>query len=256
MRYTKDKFQGDAMSGHSKWAKIKRGKASEDAKRGAIFTKLGNSIAIAAKTGGDPSMNPVLQLAVDKAKAANMPNANIEKSIKRGTGELGGDAIEEYTFEGYGPGGIGIILEAASDNRNRVTTAVKTALSKNGGNLAEPGSVTFQFTRKGVIRVKAGEDAETTLLTVLDAGAEDAVEDDDEVIVYTEMKQLGSVRDAIKAEGLEVLDAGLQYVPNNTVQITDAGVAQKIMKLMDVLDELDDTTETYSNFDIDESLDI
>ncbi len=244
------------MSGHSKWAKIRRGKASEDAKRGAIFTKLGNSIAIAAKTGGDPSMNPTLQLAVDKAKAANMPNANIEKSIKRGTGELGGDIIEEYTFEGYGPGGVGIIIEAASDNRNRTTTAVKTAFAKNGGNMAEPGAVAFQFTRKGVIRVKAGGDAETTLLTVLDAGADDAIEEDDEVVVYVDMKQLGKVRDSIKAEGLEVLDAGLQYVPNSTVAITEAGIAQKVLKLMDILDELDDVTEVYSNFDIDESLEI
>ena len=244
------------MSGHSKWAKIRRGKASEDAKRGAAFTKLGNSIAIAAKTGGDPSMNPVLQLAVDKAKAANMPNANIEKSIKRGTGELGGDIIEEYTFEGYGPAGVGIIIEAASDNRNRTTTAVKTAFAKNGGNMAEPGAVAFQFTRKGVIRVKSGDDAEMTLLTVLDAGADDAVEEDDEVVVYTDMKQLGKVRDAIKAEGIEVLDAGLQYVPNNTVDITEANVAQKILKLMDVIDELDDVTETYSNFDIDESVEL
>jgi YebC/PmpR family DNA-binding regulatory protein len=244
------------MSGHSKWAKIKRGKAGEDAKRGAIFTKLGNSIAIAAKTGGDPSMNPTLQLAVDKAKAANMPNANIEKSIKRGTGELGGEAIDEYTFEGYGPGGVGIIIEAASDNRNRTTTAVKTAFAKNGGNMAEPGAVAFQFTRKGVIRVKSGDDVETTLLTVLDAGAEDAVEEDAEIIVYTDMKDLGKVRDAIKEQGIEVEDAGLQYVPNTTVAITDSGVAQKIFKLMDVLDDLDDITETYSNFDIDESIEV
>lgn len=244
------------MAGHSKWAKIKRGKASDDAKRGALFTKLGNSIAVAAKGGGDPSMNPTLQLAVEKAKAANMPNATIERSIKRGTGELGGDAIEEYTFEGYGPNGVGIIIEAASDNRNRVTTAVKTAFAKNGGNMAEPGAVAFQFTRKGVIRVKAGEDAETTLLTVLDAGADDAVEDDDEVIVYTDMKQLGSVRDALKATGLEITGADLQYVPNTTISINEESAAQKIFKLMDALDELDDVTETYSNFDINESVSI
>ena len=169
------------MAGHSKWAKIKRQKAGNDAKRGAEFTKLGNAIAVAAKGGGDPDMNFALRLAIDKAKAANMPNANIEKSIKRGTGELGGDVIEEYTFEGYGPGGIGIIVEAASDNRNRTTTEVRTAFSKNGGNRAESGAVAFQFTRKGVIRVKAsGEEA---LLQVIDAGAEDAAEEDGELVV-------------------------------------------------------------------------
>ena len=197
-------------------------------------------------------MNPSLALAIEKAKAANMPNANIEKSIKRGTGELGGAIIEEYMFEGYGPGGVGIIVEAASDNRNRTTTAVRTAFSKNGGNMAESGAVSFQFTRKGVITVKAtGEEA---LLTVLDAGADDANEEDGEIIVYTDAKQLGSVRDAIKQAGLEVSDAELQYVPNETIQITDQTVAKKIMKLMDVIEEEDDITNTFSNFDIDDSL--
>lgn len=243
------------MAGHSKWAKIKRQKAGNDAKRGAEFTRLGNAIAIAAKNGGDISMNPSLALAVEKAKAANMPNANIDKAIKRGTGELGGDAIEEYMFEGYGPGGVGIIVEAASDNRNRVTTDVKTAFSKNGGNLAESGAVAFQFTRKGVITVSAtGEDA---LLTILDAGAEDAVDDEDgEITVYTDMKQLGEVRDAIKGAGLEVVDAELQYVPNTTIKIDDDVQAKKIMKLMDAIESLDDVVNTFSNFDIDESVEL
>lgn len=240
------------MAGHSKWAKIKRQKAGNDAKRGAEFTRLGNAIAIAAKGGGDPTMNPTLALAVDKAKAANMPNANIEKAIKRGTGELGGDIIEEYMFEGYGPGGVGIIVEAASDNRNRTTTEIRTAFNKNGGNMAESGSVAFQFTRKGVITVKAqGEDA---LLTILDAGADDAVEDDGEITVYTDMKQLGAVRDAIKATGLQVTDAELQYVPNITIKVEDATQARKIMKIMDAIEELDDVVNTFSNFDIDDSI--
>lgn len=240
------------MAGHSKWAKIKRQKAGNDAKRGAEFTRLGNAIAVAAKAGGDPSMNPSLALAVDKAKAANMPNSNIEKSIKRGTGELGGEIIEEYMFEGYGPGGVGIIVEAASDNRNRTTTEIRTAFNKNGGNMAETGSVAFQFTRKGVITVKAsGEDA---LLQVLDAGADDAVEDEGEIIVYTDMKQLGAVRDAIKAAGLEVSDAELQYVPNDTINVDDEAQAKKIMKIMDAIEELDDVVNTFSNFDIDESI--
>ena len=240
------------MAGHSKWAKIKRDKGANDAKRGAIFTRLGNAIAVAAKNGGDQDMNPALALAIDKAKAANMPNANIDKSIKRGTGELGGDVIEEYMFEGYGPGGVGIIVEAASDNRNRTTTEVRTAFSKNGGNMAESGAVAFQFTRKGVITVKAtGEDA---LLTILDAGADDAVEEDGEIIVYTDMKKLGEVRDAIKAASLEVSDAELQYVPNETMKIDDATTAKKIMKIMDAFDELDDIANTFSNFDIEDGL--
>ena len=240
------------MAGHSKWAKIKRQKAGNDAKRGAEFTRLGNAIAIAAKGGGDPSMNPSLALAIDKAKASNMPNSNIEKAIKRGTGELGGGIIEEYMFEGYGPGGVGIIVEAASDNRNRTTTEVKTAFNKNGGNMAESGSVAFQFTRKGVITVKAtGEEA---LLTVLDAGADDAIEDDGEIVVYTDMKQLGAVRDAIKAAELDVVDAELQYVPNESINIEDAVQAKKIMKIMDAIEELDDVVNTFSNFDIDDSV--
>ena len=242
------------MAGHSKWAKIKRDKGANDAKRGAIFTRLGNAIAIAAKNGGDPTMNPSLALAIDKAKAANMPNSNIDKAIKRGTGELGGDIIEEYMFEGYGPGGVGIIVEAASDNRNRTTTEVKTAFNKNGGNMAESGSVAFQFQRKGVITVKAsGEDA---LLTILDAGAEDATEDEGEIVVYTEMKQLGAVRDAIKEAGLEVGDAELQYVPNDTITVDDEAQAKKIMKIMDAIEELDDVVNTFSNFDIAEGVNI
>ncbi len=240
------------MSGHSKWAKIKRGKASEDAKRGAIFTKLGNAIALAAKNGGDPSMNPTLQLAIDKAKAANLPNSNIEKAIKRGTGELGGAVIDEYMFEGYGPGGTGIIVEAAADNKNRISTEVKTAFSKNGGNLAESGSVAFQFTRKGVIRVKPGVDAEETLLIVLDAGADDAVEEEGEIIVYTGMKDLASVRDVIKEASVEVIDAELSYIANETMIIEDADKAAKVIKLLEAIEDIEDVTNTYSNFDIKE----
>ena len=242
------------MSGHSKWAKIKRQKGDNDAKRSAVFTRLGNAIAVAAKGGGDPSMNPSLALAVEKAKNANMPNSNIDKAIKRGTGELGGDIIEEYMFEGYGPGGVGIIVEAASDNRNRTTTEVKTAFNKNGGNMAESGSVAFQFTRKGIFIISAsGEDA---LLTLLDCGADDAIEDEGEIIVYTDMKQLGHVRDAIKSAGLEVTDAELQYVPNEVIKVDDVAQAKKIMKIMDAIEELDDVVNTFSNFDIDESVDL
>ena len=242
------------MSGHSKWATIKRAKGANDAKRGQLFTKLAATIAVAAKGGGDPTMNSALALAIEKAKAANMPGANIDKAIKRGTGELGGAQIMEFTYEGYGPGGAAVIVEAASDNKNRISTDVKTAFSKHGGNMAETGAVAYQFTRKGVIRVKAGADPETTLLTVLDAGAEDAVEEGDEIIVYTDMKDLATIRSALKDAGLEVIAAELAYIPNTTIAITDATTAQKLVRLMDALDDIDDVTETYSNFDIDESL--
>ncbi|MDX1765592.1 MAG: YebC/PmpR family DNA-binding transcriptional regulator [Candidatus Saccharimonadales bacterium] len=242
------------MAGHSKWSKIKRQKGANDAKRGKLFTKLGNAIAVAAKTGGDPTMNPTLALAIDKAKAANMPNANIEKSIKRGTGELGGDIIQELNFEGYGPGGIGVIVEAASDNRNRTTTEVRTAFSKNGGNLAETGAVAFQFTRKGSIRAKFTGDSDEAQLLAIDAGADDVVDEDGELVIYTDMKDLARVRDKLKSEGLEIIEAELVYAPNNVVEITEADTAKKVVKLMDAIEESEDVTNTYANFDINEEL--
>lgn len=235
------------MSGHSKWSKIKRDKGANDAKRGAVFTKIGNMIAIAAKSGTDPDMNPSLALAIEKARQANMPNANIQRSIDRAA-DKNAAVLEEITYEGYGPGGIGIIIETATDNRNRTLPEVKTALTKNGGTLAESGSVLFQFTRRGVITVKAtGEDA---LLSVLDAGAEDANEEDGEIVVYTDAKDLHKVSKAIKDAGLEVADAELRYVPNNDVTIDDAEVAAKIMKVMDAIDDVDDVTNVHTNADI------
>lgn len=235
------------MAGHSKWAKIKRGKAVEDAKRGAVFTKIGNQIAVAARGGTDPDMNPALAMVIEKAKAANMPAANIQRSIDR-VKDKNAAALEEVVYEAYGPGGIGIIVEAATDNKNRTFPEIRTAITKNGGTMAEPGSVAFQFTRKGVITVAAsGEDA---LLTILDAGAEDASEEDGEIVVYTDQKDLAKVRQALKEAALEVKEADLQYVPNSTIEITDAEVARKVMKVMDAVDELDDVTNVHSNFDI------
>lgn len=235
------------MAGHSKWAKIKRGKAVEDAKRGAVFTKIGNQIAVAARGGTDPAMNPALAMVVEKAKAANMPMANIQRSIDR-VKDKDAAQLEEVVYEAYGPGGIGIIVEAATDNKNRTYPEIRTALTKNGGTMAEPGSVAFQFTRKGVITVKtSGEDA---LLTILDAGAEDATEDEGEIIVYTASGDLAKVRNAIKEAGLEVKEAELQYVPNNVIEITDSEVTRKVMNIMDAVDDLDDVTAVHSNFDI------
>lgn len=235
------------MSGHSKWSTIKREKGAKDAKRGAVFTKLGNLIAIAARGGADPSMNSTLALAIEKAKQANMPNNNIQRAIDR-VSDKNAAVMEELTYEGYGHGGVGIIVETATDNRNRTLPEVKSAITKNGGRMADAGSVMFQFTRKGVIQVAAsGEDA---LLTILDAGAEDAVEEEGEITVYTEQKDLAKVRTAIIAAGLTVKDAELQYIPNTTIEISDTEIAQKLLKLLDALDDLDDVVNVHTNAEI------
>ena len=237
------------MSGHSKWSKIKRDKGANDAKRGAIFTKLGNQIAIAARGGVDPDLNSTLAMAIEKAKAANMPVSNIQRAIDRVADKNSAD-LQEITYEGYGPGGVGIIIETATDNRNRTLPEVKTALVKNGGSIADAGSVSFQFDRKGVIRVGAsGEDA---LLTILDAGAEDAVEEDGEIIVYTELKDLAKVREGLKKEGLNVIEAELQYVPKNTVLIESDDISAKLDRVMDALDDLDDVVNVHTNAELPE----
>jgi YebC/PmpR family DNA-binding regulatory protein len=232
------------MAGHNKWSKIKRDKGVNDAKRGAVFTKIGNQIAIAARSGTDPTMNPALALAIEKARQANMPKDNIQRSIDR-VADKNAAALEEITYEGMGPGGVGIIIETATDNRNRTFPEVKNALAKNGGRIADAGSVMFQFARKGVIVVAAsGEDA---LLTILDAGAEDASEEDGEIIVYTDQKDLAKVRQAIIDSGLEVKDAELQYVPNMSVEISDDETSEKVMKVLDALDNLDDVVNVSTN---------
>ena len=235
------------MAGHNKWSKIKRDKGVNDAKRGAIFTRIGNQIAIAARAGTDPAMNPALALAMEKARQANMPNANVQRAIDR-VSDKSAAQLEEITYEGMGPGGVGIIIETATDNKNRTFPEVRNALSKNGGRIADAGSVMFQFTRKGVVTVAAtGEDA---LLTVLDAGAEDAVEEDGEILVYTDQKDLAKVRTAIVEAGLEVKDAELQYVPNATIEVADEETATKLMKVLDALDELDDVVNVHTSADI------
>jgi YebC/PmpR family DNA-binding regulatory protein len=235
------------MSGHSKWSKIKRDKGANDAKRGAIFTKIGNQIAIAARGGIDPSMNSSLAMAIEKAKAANMPVANIQRAIDR-VADKSAAALEETTYEAYGSGGVGIVVEAATDNKNRTYPEVRNAITKNGGTMADAGSVLFQFTRKGVIRVSStGEDA---LLAVLDAGAEDASEEDGELVVYTDAKELANVREAIKTAGFTITEAELQYVPNNMVPVEDVEVARKIFKVLDALDDLDDVVAVHTNADI------
>lgn len=244
------------MAGHSKWSTIKRQKGVNDAKRGAVFTKLGNQIAIAARSGTDPDMNPSLAMAIEKAKGANMPLANIQRAIDR-VKDKNAAQLDEVMYEGYGPGGVAILVEAATDNKNRTYPEVRHAFSKNGGNIAEPGSVAFQFARKGQIIVNLdGFDIDEALLSALDAGADDAQEVDGKLYVYSDPKELHAVREGLIAGGLIVETAELIYEAQNTIMIDDAEQARKVMRLMDVLDELDDVVATHGNFDIAESIEL
>lgn len=238
------------MSGHSKWATIKRQKGVNDAKRGALFTKLGNQIAVAARGGTDLAANSALAMVVEKAKAANMPMSNIERAIQR-VADKNAAVLEEVMYEGYGPAGVAILVECATDNKNRTYPEVRNAFAKNGGNIAEAGAVAFQFARRGLIRANFLGSADDALLEAIDAGAADAeVIDADELLIYTESKELAAVRDDLKARGLGVIEAELTYVPNNVIEITSAETAQKIVKLMDALEDLPDVTNVHANFDI------
>lgn len=239
------------MSGHSKWETIKRQKGANDAKRGAIFTKLGNAIAIAARMGTDPETNFALRLAIDRAKAANMPMSNVERAVQR-VSDKNAAQLQEVLYEGYGPGGVAVLVECATDNVNRTYPEVKLAFSKHGGSIAEKGAVAFQFNRKGMIRIKGNGD--DLMLRALDAGAEDMTEEGEESIIYTDPKELAKVRNELKNTGIDILEAQLTYVPNNTVEVTDAATAGKIMKVMDALDDLDDVSATHTNFDIPDEL--
>ena len=203
------------MSGHSKWSTIKRQKGVNDAKRGAIFTKLGNQIAIAARGGTDPAMNSALAMAIDKAKAANMPSSNIERSIQR-SADKSADTLEEVMYEGYGPGGVAVLVEVATDNKKRTLPDVRSAFTKNGGRMAEQGSVAFQFSRKGVIRVKGT--SEELQLQAIEAGAEDVFEEQEtgETVVYTAPNELAKVRDQLKSGGAGLVEAELTPLPNPT----------------------------------------
>ena len=240
------------MSGHSKWSTIKRQKGVKDAARSAEFTKLGNAIAIAAHNGTDPETNFNLRLAIDRAKASNMPNANIQRSVDRGSGKLGGEQIQEVLYEGYGPGGVAILVETATDNINRTFPDIRLAFSKHGGHLAEKGAVAFQFDHVGMIRVSSTGDE--ILLKALDAGASDVIEEDGESVIYTSLNDLAKVRDALRVGNLDITEAELTYVANNSVEITDLSVAGKIMRLMEALEDIDDVTNTHVNFDIADDL--
>lgn len=232
------------MSGHSKWATTKRQKAVTDAKRGALFTKIGNLIAIAARGGTDPNMNPALAMALEKARHANMPKVNIERAIMRAADKDSSALIEEV-YEAYGPGGVGIIIEVATDNKNRTMPEVRNALNKNGGRLADPGSVMFQFTRKGIIFIT--DKGEEALLSALDAGAEDASEEDDGIEIITSPSNLAKVLENLLSSGLNVQSAELKYVPSTTVPVNDDETNEKVNKLLDILDDLDDVVAISTN---------
>lgn len=231
------------MSGHSKWATTKRQKAVVDAKRGALFTKIANQIAIAARSGTDPNMNPSLAMMLEKARQANMPKANIERAIARVSDKSAAALIEE-TYEGYGPGGAGIIIEVATDNKNRTMPEVRNTLSKNGGRMADPGSVMFQFARKGWIVV--AEKGEEAMMAALEAGAEDVEEAEDGLEIVTAPSDLMKVRQTLIDAGLTVNEAELKYLPTNTIELSDED-GEKLAKLLDAIDDLDDVTAVHTN---------
>jgi len=244
------------MSGHSKWSTIKRKKGAADAKRGKIFTKLIREITVAARAGGgDPDGNPRLRTAILAAKAENMPKDNIDRAIKKGTGDLEGASYEEAIYEGYGPGGVAIMLETLTDNRNRTVSDVRHAFTKNGGNLGETNCVAFMFDNKGVITLaKSGVDEDQLLEAALEAGAEDVNTEGDDFEVTCAAEDFEAVRQALEQAGFEFLVAELSMIPQTTVQIKDEKEAARVLRLMESLEDLDDVQHVYANFDIPEEI--
>jgi YebC/PmpR family DNA-binding regulatory protein len=242
------------MSGHSKWATIKRKKAALDAKKGKIFTKLIKEITIAARQGGgDPANNPRLRLAIDNAKAENMPAENIERAIKKATGELEGVTYHELTYEGYGPAGVAMLVEVATDNKNRTVAEVRHIFSKHGGSLGETGSVAWMFERKGIITLPKQDKSEDDILAiVLDAGADDLQTEDEFYEITTSVENFESVRKALQENNLKVDNASLQWIAKNTLEVKGED-AEKVMKLIEALEDCDDVQNVYSNADIDEA---
>jgi YebC/PmpR family DNA-binding regulatory protein len=239
------------MAGHSKWKQIKRKKAVTDQKRGAAFTKLIREITIAAKAGGgDPGGNPRLRTAIDAAKAENMPWDNIERAVKKGTGELEGVTYEEVTYEGYGPGGAALLVQATTDNANRTVAEIRNVFTRHGGNLGASNSVAWMFDRKGQIVVDGRADEDTTMEAALDAGADDMERDGDVYLISTPPAQLHAVQEALKAKRVAVLSAELAMIPKNTVKV-EGGDAKKLLLLVEGLEDMDDVAKVFSNFDID-----
>lgn len=243
------------MAGHSKWSTIKRKKAANDAKRGKLFTALIREITVAARDGGgDPNFNPRLRLAIDNARNANMPADNIERAIKRGTGELEGVSYEEVTYEGYGPGGVAIFIETLTDNANRTVAEIRHILSRNGGSLGTTGSVAWQFDRKGQIYIDGDRyDEEALLLAALEAGAEDMQKEGDTYIISTDVASFHTVQDGLRNQGIRPDEAELAMVAKATVEV-EGEEAEQLLKLLDALDDADDVQKIYSNADFDDEV--
>lgn len=242
------------MSGHSKWATIKHKKAATDAARGRVFTKIIKELTVAARSGGgDPDGNPRLRTAIDAAKAANMPKANIENAIKKGTGELPGVTYEEVTYEGYGPAGVALMIEVLTDNKNRTVAEVRHILDKHGGNLGETGCVGWMFTRAGMIRVSKEIPEDVIFEKALDAGANDVQDGSDLWEIITDQGSLEKVKSALEKNGIPIESAERTAIPQTTVKL-DAKDAEKILKLMEKLEENDDVQNIFANFDIDDKI--
>jgi YebC/PmpR family DNA-binding regulatory protein len=239
------------MSGHSKWSSIKHKKGAADAKRGKIFTKHAKLIEIAAREGssGDLAMNAALKAAVDNAKAANVPNANIDRSIKKGTGELKGELTVSVTYEAYAPGGTALIIECLTDNKNRTLPNIRAIIERRGGKMAESGSVMFMFTQKGVVMAN-GELNDDLELSLMDANAEDIESDDGMITVTTDAASWAKARDTLKSAGLEIQEAGMKYVPLQEVTIDELEAAQKLMDLISAIEEDEDVSDVHTNADI------
>jgi YebC/PmpR family DNA-binding regulatory protein len=243
------------VSGHSKWATIKHKKGAADAKRGKLFAKLIKQVEVAARQGGgDPDANPTLRTMFQKARDNSVPLDTIERAVKRGTGELEGVNYETITYEGYAPGGIALLIECLTDNRNRTSGDVRSTLSKNGGSLAEPGAVSWQFERKGVILVPSSVEEDEVMLVALDAGAEDIVDEGEMWRVTTPPSDLPQVREALDEAGIAVESADLAMLPTSTVEVTDVAQVKGLMKLMDLLDDLDDVQDVHGNMDVSDEL--
>ncbi|HEY1761775.1 MAG TPA: YebC/PmpR family DNA-binding transcriptional regulator [Acidimicrobiales bacterium] len=243
------------MSGHSKWATTKHRKGAKDSARAKVFAKLIRQVEVAAREGGsDPNGNAQLRTMFQKAREASVPLDTIERAIKRGTGELEGVRYEAISYEGYGPDGIGVIVETLTDNRNRTSAEIKHVFGKNGGAIAEPGAVSWQFDRKGVIDVEGPLDEDQLLEWVMEAGAENYEANGVNYSVTTEPHDLGAVRDALEKQGLKVTSADLTLVPQNTIPITEESEAKKVLRLMDAIDDHDDVQNVYSNFDISDEI--
>lgn len=236
------------MSGHSKWAGIKHKKAIIDAKRGSSFTKLANAVTLAAKQGGgDPTMNATLRLAIEKARGANMPKDNIERAIKRGTGEGGGAAVEEVLYEGFGPGNVAMLVEAVTDNRNRTNSDIRQIFNKNGGRMPEGGGVAYQFTQRGVLRLEVAEEKiETFEEFIIEADIEDYKLDEGYAVVFVAIANLHAVKDELEAANFSVSSAKIERIANMPVEVGDEEM-EKVMRLVDLLEENDDVTNVYTS---------